>query len=181
MLDADTILVTQGEMYISYDPKMVMTTLVGSCIAACMFDSTAKIGGMNHFLLPDGNEISATSRLSYGFHAMECLINGLIKQGARKSNLCCKLFGGANIRANLGDIGTRNAAFATDFLNSEGISCVGSSLGGDRGRRIRFWPATGRAQQLMIRDDNIVNREVETARKDILRRHDSAAQEVEFF
>ena len=181
MLDADTILVTQGEIFISCDPNVIMTTLVGSCISACMFDSVARIGGMNHFLLPDGSEISATSRLSYGFYAMECLINGLVKQGAMKSRLCCKLFGGANIRANLGDIGTRNATFATDFLNSEGIPCVGSSLGGDRGRRIRFWPATGRAQQLMIRDDNIVNREMETARKDLLRRRDSAAQEVEFF
>lgn len=181
MLDADTILVTQGEMFISCDPNVIMTTLVGSCISACMFDSVARIGGMNHFLLPDGSEISATSRLSYGSYAMECLINGLVKQGARKSRLCCKLFGGANIRANLGDIGTRNATFATDFLNSEGISCVGSSLGGDRGRRIRFWPATGRAQQLMIRDDKIANREMETARKDLLRRRVSAAQEVEFF
>lgn len=181
MLDADTILVTQGEMCISADPKIIIRTLVGSCIAACMFDSEAKIGGMNHFLLPDGSGISAASRLSYGFHAMECLINGLVKQGARKSNLCCKLFGGANIRSSLGDIGTRNAEFATDFLNSEGIPCVGASLGGDRGRKIRFWPVIGKAQQFMICDDFLLNHELETAKKDLLRRQNSAVQEVEFF
>ena len=104
---------------------------------------------MNHFLLPgDGEGVGDPAR--YGLHAMELLINELVKAGARKQDFVAKLFGGARMRDGLGGIGAANAAFARRFLYDEGIVCLTSSLGGERARRVRFWPATGRAQMKLM-------------------------------
>jgi chemotaxis protein CheD len=125
--------------------------LLGSCVAACIFDDDARIGGMNHFLLPSGpdsGQLGAGSR--YGIHLMEVLINGLLKAGAEKQYLKAKLFGGANTVSGLADIGTGNVRFAQDFLMNEGIEVVGGDTGGKLGRRIEFWPTSGRARQILI-------------------------------
>lgn len=135
----------QGEHDISDAPDAVLATVLGSCIAACLRDPVAGIGGMNHFLLPDGTD-TGPGAVKYGLHAMELLINSLIRAGASKSRLQGKLFGGARMLRGLPDIGTANARFATDFLRREGIADLGGSLGGDRGRKIRYWPASGRVQ-----------------------------------
>ena len=140
--------VIQGEFYVTEDPDVMLTTILGSCVAACMRDPVAQVGGMNHFLLP-GNSDRKKSREaeSYGVHLMELLVNDLLHHGARRDRLQAKLFGGAATMQGLTDVGALNARFAERFLRYEGIAHLGGSLGGDRGRRIQFWPASGRARQ----------------------------------
>ena len=86
---------------------------------------------------------------------MELLVNGLLQTGARRDRLEAKLFGGARTLEGLSDIGARNAAFAERFLKNEEISFVGASLGGDNGRRVQFWPISGRARQAMVVGNDI--------------------------
>lgn len=146
------ITVIQGEYRISSSPAIVLSTLLGSCVAMCLHDPVACVGGMNHFLLPgtDVPERDDSQSLRYGAYAMELLVNSLLIQGAKRPHLRAKLFGGARMLAGLTDLGSRNAEFAESYLRRENIPLVGGSLRGDRGRRIEFWPATGRTRQLLI-------------------------------
>jgi chemotaxis protein CheD len=125
--------IVQGEHYVSDDPTVVLTTLLGSCVAACMRDPVAGVGGLNHFLLP-GNDTATQDgpAMRHGVHAMELLVNALLRQGARRDRLEAKLFGGANLMPGLTDVGRLNADFAEGFLRREGISNKGGSL---RGRK----------------------------------------------
>lgn len=141
----------QGEFRVSGDPSVVLTTLLGSCVATCMFDPVARVGGMNHFLLATAPGNGDRSE-RYGLHAMEMLINGLMKTGARKDRLQAKLFGGAAMEGRMAHIGRENTRFATEFLDREGIACLASSLGGCQGRRLRFAPTTGAVRQLLMDD-----------------------------
>jgi len=142
--------IVQGEYHVSADEALSITTLLGSCVAACIHDSTAQVGGMNHFLLP-GDETASPLVARHGVHLMELLINGLLKKGAARPRLEAKLFGGARTMQGLGDIGAANARFAQEFLKREGIAVTGGSLGGETGRRIQFWPASGRVMQKLVR------------------------------
>ncbi|MGR4864946.1 chemotaxis protein CheD [Caulobacter sp. LARHSG274] len=147
--------VTQGESHVSADPNVVMTTVLGSCIAACLRDPTTGIGGMNHFLLPDsGDNRKDGDAVRYGAYAMELLINGLLKKGARRDRLEAKIFGGGKLFDGLSDVGASNAAFAERFLRDEGIPIVSSSTGGLSARRVEFWPASGRVRQRLVAVDN---------------------------
>jgi len=139
--------VVQGEFFVTDDPNAVLTTILGSCVAACIVDPQAGVGGMNHFLLP-GDENS--DGLRYGVQSMELLVNGLLQRGAQRHRLEAKLFGGGAVVEGFSDIGAQNAAFAERFLRDEGITYRGGSLGGKIARRIQFWPATGRARQLFL-------------------------------
>lgn len=141
--------VIQGEFAASGDSGVVYATILGSCVAACLHDPVACVGGMNHFLLP-GDDDQDTSNLRYGVHAMELLINALLGLGARRDRIEAKLFGGGHMVQKLTDIGARNAAFAQRFLKEEGIACVGVSLGGALARRVQFWPESGRARQIFL-------------------------------
>lgn len=152
----------QGDVKVSSDETMVMTTILGSCVAACMWDEVAGVGGMNHFLLP-GNEGSSAGAMSHGVHAMELLVNGLIQAGASRNRLRVKLLGGAKMFNSRIDIGTKNAEFATWFVNNEGFELVDCCLGGQRGRNLRFWPVGGRIQRRFMKDTRIL--EEETVRK----------------
>jgi len=140
----------QGECRVTADPEAVMTTVLGSCVAACMRDPIAKVGGMNHFLLPEGKGTDRAISLRYGAHAMELLVNGLLTLGARRERLEAKLFGGANMTDGLTDIGTKNAIFAENYLKHEGIRFTGGSTGGRRARRLQFWPVSGRVRQMQL-------------------------------
>lgn len=143
--------IIQGEYRVTSDPNVILTTLLGSCVSACLRDPFAGVGGMNHFLLP-GRETRAR-RLeaeSYGVHLMELLVNGLLREGARRERLEAKLFGGGRTIEGLTDIGAMNAEFAERFLANERITCVGGSLRGDQGRRIQYWPISGRARQTYL-------------------------------
>ncbi|MEF2072188.1 chemotaxis protein CheD [Consotaella aegiceratis] len=145
------ITVIQGEWKVEKGEDVVLTTLLGSCVAACIRDPDAGVGGMNHFLLPGSGDGGGNGRAqSYGLYLMELLINGLLKRGARRHALEAKLFGGARTVDGLSDVGAKNAAFAREFLENEGIPVVGGDLGGDRGRRIEYWPASGRARQILL-------------------------------
>ncbi|PIY74635.1 MAG: chemotaxis protein CheD [Rhodobacterales bacterium CG_4_10_14_0_8_um_filter_70_9] len=148
------ITVIQGEWVVSRDPEMVLTTVLGSCVAACIRDPQAGVGGMNHFLLPDGGEAAKRGEAErYGVHLMELLVNGLLKQGARRDRLEAKLFGGCAFMSGRYAVGARNVAFAEKFLRDEGIAYLGGSVGGAQGRRIEYWPASGRARQIMLQAD----------------------------
>lgn len=150
--------VIQGQQAVSDSSDVTMQTVLGSCVAACLHDPVRRIGGINHFLLPDTGD---GTDLRYASAAMEQLVNALLKSGAARARLEAKLFGGARILPNLPDIGRRNAEAALAFLGNEGIVCRSRSLGGSHARRIRFWPATGRAQQLLIdRTDAVRNDEI---------------------
>ncbi|WP_257884152.1 chemotaxis protein CheD [Sulfitobacter sp. CW3] len=149
---ADEMFVAQGEFQVTDAPDVVLKTLLGSCVATCLFDPVARIGGMNHFLLATGPDSDAHSE-RYGLFAMEILINGLLKLGARKSRLRAKIFGGATMSGRMGHIGAKNCEFAIGFLELEGMPVVASSLGGGQARAIRFTPTTGRVSQLLVDDD----------------------------
>lgn len=145
--------IVQGEFHVDSDPELVLTTILGSCVAACLHDPASRVGGMNHFLLPSGGAAGeGAAALRYGVFAMELLVNGLLQRGARRERIEARLFGGARMHDGLTDVGAQNAAFAERFLAEEGIRMVGGSLRGTRGRRIQFWPASGRARQMLIDD-----------------------------
>jgi chemotaxis protein CheD len=152
--------IIQGEYHVTDDPNVVLTTLLESCVAACMRDPALGIGGMNHFLLPgqDSDEAAGWPRQDaeqYGVHLMELLVNGLLHYGARRERLEAKLFGGARTMDGLADIGARNASFAERFLRYEHIRLVGGSLRGEQGRRIQYWPCSGRARQVFLSADQV--------------------------
>ncbi|MDZ4085889.1 MAG: chemotaxis protein CheD [Tabrizicola sp.] len=146
--------VVQGDYAVSDRENTILTTILGSCVSTCISDPIARVGGMNHFLLP-GNGSGDTQSIRYGLYAMELLINGLLKMGASKNRLAAKLFGGASMSDGFGRIGEANGKFAVDFLANEGIPCIAQSLGGTNARRIRFTPTTGYAQQLIVQQDEL--------------------------
>jgi len=141
--------IVQGEYRVTDDPTVVVATLLGSCVAACIRDPVTGVGGMNHFLLPgeDGRSHDHEAE-RYGDYLMELLINGLMKQGAQRDRLEAKLFG------------EKNAEFAERYLRHEGISVVGKDLGGDRGRRLQYWPVSGRARQAYVASGGIDERPI---------------------
>jgi chemotaxis protein CheD len=139
------ITIAQGEHRASGGPEVVMSTLLGSCVAACIYDPVVGVGGMNHFLLPGETAKGADAR-GYGAHLMELLINSMMRLGAQRPRMRAKLFGGARMMAGLSDIGRRNATFAQTYLDDEGIGVVSADLGGERARRVQFWTASGRAR-----------------------------------
>lgn len=145
----NTINISQGEHAVSAGPNDVISTVLGSCVATCLWDEQAAIGGMNHILLPQDLATSSISKM-HGVNAMEVLINEMVKAGALKSRIRAKLFGGARMVAGLSNIGERNAIFAQEFLRGEGIVCEAKNLGGSEARRIQFWAATGRVRQKIV-------------------------------
>jgi len=147
--------IAQGEFAIGRGGSYSISTILGSCVATCLYDEVAGIGGMNHFLLPDGDGAPLNSA-RFGVNAMELLINALIKEGANRRHLKAKVFGGGRMIAGLTDIGQKNAIFVRDFLKREGIACFGESLGGTQARRIEFWPGTGRARQRLLGEARVM-------------------------
>lgn len=139
--------VLPGEFFVAAE-DVVLTTLLGSCVSACIWDPSARVGGMNHFLLPDSggsDPLSESGR--YGAFAMEQLINELLKRGARKAALEAKVFGGGHVMEHFTtiDVGTRNAEFVLKFLRTEGIRVVSQDLLDVHPRRVAFFPVSGRA------------------------------------
>lgn len=149
MANLKVVRVLQGDTRVSTQPEEVMSTILGSCVATCIWDPVAGVGGLNHFLLP-GDKNNQSKSLSYGVNAMELLINGLLKHGADRSRLQVKLFGGAQMLENATDIGEKNTRFARWYAENENLPIVSQCLGGQQGRKIRFWPVTGRVQRCFI-------------------------------
>ena len=169
--------IMQGDFYVTGKPEEVLTTILGSCISACIRDPVLGIGGMNHFLLPECEGEDRNAR-RFGVNAMEVLINGILKRGGDRVRLEAKLFGGANVISAMSDVGSRNAAFARQFLGDEGIAIVGGDVGGTAPRRIQYWPVTGRARQLSVRVDKqeLLERERVASNRDV-----AANDDVELF
>lgn len=145
----DRINVIQGTNYVTGDPRIVLSTVLGSCVACCLFDPRARVGGMNHFLLAEPREgvrCDSGEAERYGLFAMELLINDMLKAGATRSGLRAHLYGGANMHAGMQAIGTSNASFAKDFLARDGIPLMHSDLGGGRARRVDFRASLGQAR-----------------------------------
>lgn len=149
------VTIVQGEAKASADPRVEMSTILGSCVATCLFDPTARIGGMNHFLLaePPAHVRRETFDSDYGLYLMELLINEMLALGAIKSRMRARLYGGANLNPDLAPIGTANAAFARQFLEREGIPKVFEDLEGTQARRIQFRPATGLVRARLVAAD----------------------------
>ena len=140
----------QGDCRVSEAANVVLTTILGSCISACLRDPVACVGGMNHFLLPETKDSDQAASMRYGAHSMELLVNGLLSLGAKRERLQAKLFGGGQLSDNLTDVGEKNAAFAERYLKREGIPIIGGSLRGRQARRVQFWPVSGRVRQLTL-------------------------------
>ncbi|MBU3981171.1 MAG: chemotaxis protein CheD [Proteobacteria bacterium] len=138
-----------GEYYASKNGE-ILHTILGSCIAACIYDHEKKIGGMNHYLLPSmirPDEIMVSEVGRYGMYAMELLIGELIKCGAKRKNLTAKIFGGGNVlefRKADGDVTGSNIRFVKKFLELEGIPIQKEDLGGYDGRKIMFFTDTAK-------------------------------------
>lgn len=133
-----------GEFYV-HDEDIAITTTLGSCVAACLHDPGTGIGGMNHFMLPEGSEGSASGR--FGAFAMELLINEMLKRGARRSGLEAKIFGGGQVMKSLSAtlIGEKNVAFVQDFLAQERIPIVARDLLDVHPRKVCLFPRSGKA------------------------------------
>ena len=159
-----------GEYYYT-DKEMVIVTVLGSCVSACIRDRIKGIGGMNHFMLPDpgGDADSPVSpSMRYGTYAMEILINDLLKAGAKRQNLEAKVFGGGNVLKGFSqmNVGERNAQFVRHFLHTQHMRIVAEDLNDIYPRKVYFFPQTGKVLVRKIkelRNDTLVKREVEYA------------------
>lgn len=158
-----------GELFASRQP-LELRTVLGSCIAACLYDPEAKVGGMNHFMLPgDSDSQGVTAR--YGTHAMELLINAIMKQGGERYRIQAKIFGGGEVldfTASGLNIGQKNRKFIEEFLEAERIPTVGRMLGGKKPLRVHFHTHTGRAFAKTV--DREAERAVKQAESEYLRR-----------
>jgi len=129
------------------DDDTLLVTVLGSCVAACLHDPVLRIGGMNHFMLPDGGpDDDADANTRYGAHAMEVLINELLRHGASRKRLEAKVFGGGNVLKGFTHtlIGSRNAEFVLRYLEAERIPVTAQDLCGIHPRKVYFFSNTGK-------------------------------------
>lgn len=135
-----------GDVAVSVEPAD-LTTVLGSCVAVCLYDPTLLTGGMNHIFLPASPDGEDSSR-RYGVHAMELLINNLMKEGCDRRRLVAKAFGGANLFGQVGDnsVGSQNTRFVREFLNLERIPLVAEKLGGTRPLQVHFQTDSSRVR-----------------------------------
>jgi len=152
-----------GEYYATGEP-MLLVTVLGSCVSLCLRDRDSGFGGMNHFMLPEGQDRDGGASARYGAYAMELLINEILKRGAERGRLEAKLFGGGAVLADLAslNVGERNAEFALRYLHAEGIALVARDLLGPWPRKVYYFPASGRVRVKSLREshnDTIARRE----------------------
>jgi chemotaxis protein CheD len=138
----DAVKLLPGEWYVHDDDDLLLMTVLGSCVAACLVDRTARLGGMNHFMLPDGGSAGR-----YGAYAMELLINELMKRGARRDRLEAKVFGGGQVMRNFStmNVGEQNVAFVERFLAAERISVLSRDVLDVHPRKVCLFPGSARA------------------------------------
>lgn len=141
---SDAVKVLPGEYFVA-DHDILIMTVLGSCIAACIWDAKAGVGGMNHFMLPEGDSSDTSGR--YGSYAMELLINEMIKLGARKESMQAKVFGGGQVMAGFTtmNVGERNTQFVLDYLHTERITVASKDVLDIYPRKVVFFPTTGKA------------------------------------
>jgi chemotaxis protein CheD len=147
-----------GEYYVTRGDEAISTVL-GSCISACIRDPARNVGGMNHFMLPEDASTGPNSWLDpkvglatrYGSYAMESLVNDLLKIGATRERLEIKLFGGGRVLSGMTDVGARNIEFIRTFIELEGYRIAAEDLGGTQPRKVVYFPATGRVKMRRLR------------------------------
>ncbi len=159
-----------GEFYVSMTGELI-TTVLGSCVSACIRDKKAGIGGMNHFMLPidtqsnnnswSGTPVNAQTR--YGNIAMERLINVILAGGGKKSSLEIKLFGGGKVLQIDTDIGNKNIEFVRQYIFTEGLRIAAEDMGGIYPRKIQYFPRTGKVRVKML--TNMHNETLKTREK----------------
>lgn len=153
-----------GEYYVTTRDEMI-TTVLGSCVSACIRDRLTGVGGMNHFMLPASEDdkwgmVSAATR--YGNFAMEHMINDILKNGARRSNLEIKIVGGGKIISSMSDVGKKNIDFVHQYLKMEGLSILSQDVGDIYARKVQYFPKTGKVRVKKLRDthnNTVVTRE----------------------
>ena len=170
--DCDAAKILPGEYYYT-GKNMLIVTVLGSCVSACIRDRVSGLGGMNHFMLPDGggdsgSPVSASMR--YGTFAMEVLINDLLKAGARREHLEAKVFGGGAVLRGFTamNVGERNAAFVMQFLKTERIPVLAEDLNDIYPRKVYFFPKTGKVlvkKLMQTQNDTLAKRELDYAKR----------------
>ena len=152
---SDAVKVLPGEYFV-YNEDMLLLTTLGSCISACLWDRHARIGGMNHFMLPDGGA-GASDGGRYGSYAMELLINEMMKRGASRTSLEAKVFGGGQVISGMNtmNVGERNTQFVLDYLKTEHIPVVSKDVLDVYPRKVCFLPASGKAMVKRLASTNV--------------------------
>jgi chemotaxis protein CheD len=158
-----------GEYYVTQENELI-TTVLGSCVSACIRDKETGVGGVNHFMLPEtnagklkrDNEAIVGIATRYGNYAMEHLINTILSNGGKRKNLEVKVFGGGKIIPALTDVGIKNINFVLSYIDQEGLRLLSQDLGDIYPRKIIYFPKTGRVAMKKIQDlhnDTIAQRE----------------------
>ena len=164
--DSEATKILPGEYFVT-QKNVVLVTVLGSCVAACIRDTELGIGGMNHFMLPDeGVKEMVSSSARYGTYAMEILINHLLKLGARRNRLEAKVFGGGAVLESLSNsnVGARNAEFVLSYLKTEKIPVVAKDLLDAYPRKVYYFPQPGRVlvkKLHRVHNDTLFSRERE--------------------
>ena len=176
-----------GEYYVTREDE-VITTVLGSCVSACIRDRVFGIGGMNHFMLPEsehggwgGADDMTSTATRYGNYAMEHMINDILKYGGHRRNLEVKLFGGGRIINGSSNVGERNIEFARCYLRTEGLPVLSQDLGDVYPRKILYFPATGRVRVKKLKhmhNDTLIQRE-QAYRRDL--EQSPVSGEIELF
>jgi chemotaxis protein CheD len=181
-----TVKILPGEYYVTRSDEAI-TTVLGSCISACIRDPMMRVGGMNHFMLPEDNSIRDSRApvglaTRYGSNAMESLINDVLKLGGLRERLEIKIFGGGRVLAHMTDIGARNIEFVRNYLSTEGLRANAQDVGGGEPRKVVYYPTEGRVRVRRLRP--IENRGVSDREKlyfdSIRSRHDDGG-DIELF
>jgi len=177
-----------GDCYVTCENEMI-TTLLGSCLSACIRDAETGVGGMNHFMLPRTEstklqrqtDLVISQALRYGNYAMEYLINTILSYGGKRKNLEVKLFGGGKIIASLGDIGEKNIQFMLDYINTEALHLIAQDLGDIYPRKVNYYPLTGRARVKKIK--NLQEAQIMAEETQYQKRinHEPVEGDIEFF
>jgi len=165
--DVEAVKVLPGEYFVTTS-EMMLVTVLGSCVSACIRDRDKGLGGMNHFMLSDADATDQVASARYGTYAMEVLINHLLKLGARRTSLEAKVFGGGRVMATLSSsqVGDKNASFVLNYLRTEGIPVKGQDLLDVHPRKVYFFPFSGRVlvkKLVRMHNDTVARREREYA------------------
>jgi chemotaxis protein CheD len=156
--DRWNVKILPGEYYVTRSDEAISTVL-GSCVSVCVRDPVRNVGGMNHFMLPQDASTGPNNWLDpaiglatrYGSHAMESLINDLLKLGATRERLEIKVFGGGRVLSGMTDVGARNIAFIHSFIELEGYTIAAQDVGGTQPRKVVYFPSSGRVKMRRLR------------------------------
>ncbi len=183
-----SVKILPGEYYVTRNDEAISTVL-GSCVSACVRDPVRGLGGMNHFMLPEDAAVGPNDWLDpavglatrYGSYAMESLINDLLKLGAVRERLEIKLFGGGQILAAMTDVGGRNIQFVRNYMALEGYKVAAEDLGGTNPRKVIYFPVSGRARLRKLRpvENRIISRHEQLYMESLGRQ--TAGGDVELF